>query len=166
MATTKKIVYKDSTPIFVDYASNDSQGNNIVDTYAKKSDIPPVIQYITGGDYNRLEEAFFNSVTVQQLATNIGRSVEDVTLLINGTYPMLAFPADSGGGGGSDLLIRVLNDVDHKQYMYISYFGLYAVQFWHNKDGTYKYDCRLERSFSDKYDIAVSGDTLTITENY
>lgn len=42
----KKLTYGTS-PILVDYATNDSQGNNIVDTYAKKSELPTSLSQLS-----------------------------------------------------------------------------------------------------------------------
>lgn len=161
----KKLKF-DGKNILTEYASKDAQGNDIVNTYAKKSDIPAVIQYITGGDGNWLEEASFSNVTIQQLATNIGWSVEDTTLLVNGTYPILTFMDDSGIGGGYGLLFRTEINSTYKNYVYLNFDNLCYVYIKNNNNGTYNYSCRVEQPFMGQYGISVSGDTLTITEYY
>lgn len=55
MATAKKIVYNDNSPIIVDYATNDSKGNNIANYYlpvssfswANLSDKPTALSQFT-----------------------------------------------------------------------------------------------------------------------
>lgn len=162
MATAKKIVYNDNTPIIVDYAANDGQGNNIVDTYAKINDIPitatPLKDGWSGGQY------------VPSITTQSGLDLN--TLTTAGMYRLqdgITNAAPAEGHWGQLLVIHGGGDtVGQLYWSYPSGFLFYrqgatSSGVWSEwkevADKTWVKQ-------NPKYTISLSGSTLTITTNY
>lgn len=147
MATAKKIVYNDNSPIIVDYASMDNRGNSIANYYLPASSFT---WSNLSGKPTKLSQFTNDSgyITSSALSGYLTQTSADARYLLKTNFswanlpgkPTLSTVATSGS----------YNDLTDKPA--IPSLSGYATEAWVKSNP--------------KYTITVSGDTLTIKENY